>query len=348
VKVGYKVDESYAEFDAELNGTQKRKRSMIVLSDGEPTEPTSVPGKGCDLDSGTYSGVDEETIDAAHYAQNKFNAKVYVVGFGSGANEDLLNTTAQCGNGTYYYSDTGELESVFRNISNNILNASFVGQTVETSEEAALGTLHEDSSISFNYTDEDEGSFGSIELQQSSDRFGGEVESPKQGTFTVPDGVKPVSGKITSYSANRWTDRAAINTTGSMKKFYRLWKYDSEYRQLGDPFKIHIPEDKIAKGANKVEVDTALDKSSPEGGSPDNRVLYTVRVNGSVGYGQLFENKSFAEKDAEERLKQKLDVNEDGSPDVSINSSGVDLSSSFTEEQPFIWGPAVFKMVVWQ
>ena len=353
-KVNLSYEASIGEFDLKVSADQKRKNSMIVMSDGEPsygadggiddTGNCPIPGVG------SFYGSEAATIEAAYRSNQELNTTIYTVGFGSGVNEDLMNMTARCGGGKYYYAETGteELENVFRNISNNILNASFVGQTVETNEEEALGQIYPDSHITFNYTDEEEGEYGSIELQQSSERFGGSVRSPKNGTFTVPEGVEPVSGRITSYSGNRWTDRASINTSGSMERFYELWKYDAEYRQLGDPFKIQIPSSQIENGVSKVQVDTALDKSAPGGGSPDNKVFYKVRVNGSVGYGTLFENKSFAEKDAEERLFEKLDVDNDGSPEVSADSENIDLSSSFTKEQPYVWGPAILKLVVWE
>ena len=75
-------------------------------------------------------------------AQQNHNITVYTVGFGAGSNTEVMNQTAICGGGEYYYSSTDELESVFRNISNRILNASFLGKTLETGDEAAVGRLY--------------------------------------------------------------------------------------------------------------------------------------------------------------------------------------------------------------
>jgi hypothetical protein len=77
-------------------------------------------------------------------------------------------------------------------------------------------------------------------------------------------------------------------------------------------------------------------------------VLYEFRVENFVGYGSLFPNQSAAQEDAQERLRQKLDIDGDGEPVVSPESGGFNYSTTLTDDQPYIWGPASVKLVIWQ
>lgn len=339
-------DDSESEFDVEVNATQKRRNSMIVLSDGEATEESSMNGVPDHDGDGDVDAADH-SIEAGCRAGEE-NITLYTVGFGSDVNDETLNDTAKCGNGTYYKSDTGELEQVFRNISNRVLNASFVGQRIETNEEEALGRLYDDSFLEFNYTGTGTTSFGEITVQQKASNFGDSVESPLNGSFRFPDGTEPVSARLNSYSGNRWTDRVLTNSSGTWEYAYRLWRYDSEYTAMGDPFVVEIPDSYLKSGRNDISFDTALSRSSPEGGSPDNEIVYEFNVENFVGYGGLFPNQTAAREDAEERLKQKLDLDGDGDPVVSPGSSGYNFSSTFADNQPYIWGPAKVRLVIWR
>lgn len=343
--VSYEINNSSTEFDAALNLTQTRKKSMIVMSDGTPNVETSMQDVPDHNDDGTVDAYDH-TIEAACRANEQLNATVYTVGFGSGADGELLNQTAQCGGGKYYYSSTNELEQVFRNISNSILNASFVAQTIETDNEDAQGRLYSDSYLSFNYTNEESLEFGKIDLQIASDRFGGNVSSPKQGSFYVPEEAGISSAKVTSYSGSAWTDRALINQSGDFEYFYNLSNYGTDYPSLGDPFILNIPQEKLSQENNTVRIDTALDPYNTRGGSPDNRFYYTIEAPSSVGYGNLFPNETAAQQDAFQRLKEKLTLYGD-EPIVNLNSSNFEYTESVLGDQPRIWGPTNVKLVVW-
>ncbi|MFB6166967.1 MAG: VWA domain-containing protein, partial [Candidatus Nanohaloarchaea archaeon] len=260
-------------FDLALNGTEERRKSMIVMSDGEAnveTSMTDVP----DHDGDGDVDAKDHTIEAACRANENHNVTVYAVGFGSGADNQTLNLTARCGDGEYYYSSTGELEEVFRNISQDIFRASFIGQTVELAGGESLGTLYSDSFLSLNYTSP-AGEEGTFSLTQVSDRFGGNVSSPKNGSFSVPPGVDVLSAAVTSYSSNYWTDRLLLQNSSGWEHVYRLWRYGEDYRDLGDPFRVHIPASELSTGVNNVSLATGLNRTDRRGGSPDDRVIYT-------------------------------------------------------------------------
>ncbi|MFB6175501.1 MAG: GEVED domain-containing protein [Candidatus Nanohalobium sp.] len=345
IDVRYRVNKSAAEFDATLNLTQKRKKSMIVMSDGTPNVKTSMQNVPDHNNDGTVDAYDH-TIEAACRAYQNHDIKVYTVAFGSGADNQLMNRTAQCGGGKFYSAGTNELEQVFRNISNSILNASFVAQRINTANKNAQGRLYQDSYLSFNYTDKQNLKFGKIGLQLSSDRFGGNVSSPKQGSFYVPNGSTVKSARVTSYSGIKWTDRALINNSGNFQYFYNLSNYGNDYPSLGDPFILNIPEKKLINGNNTVRIDTALKPSNPSGASPDNRFYYTLQAPSSVGYGGFFPNETAAKKDAKNRLEDKLTLY-GNKPIVDLNSSSFDYSQNILGNQPHLWGPANVKLVIW-
>lgn len=348
-KLDVLYNSSVGEFDLLVNATEKRKDSMIVMSDGQATQTTSMTSvPDHDGDGDTTNDPQDHSIEAGCRAQQDHNITVYTVGFGSNADEDTLNDTAQCGGGSYYYSDTGELEDVFRNISSNILNASYVGQTIETSDDDALGQLYANTSLKFNYTGGLTTSYGAITVEKTSSDFGSTIESPKNGSFEFPAGVDPVSAEVASYSGNKWTDRVLVNESGAWEYVYQLWRYDDQYVNLGDPFIVDIPRNKLKSGVNHLQVDTALAQDATRGGSPDNKVFYSFNVENFVGYGDLFPNRTAAQEDAEQRLEEKLDLNGDGAPVVPVSSNDYNYSSNFIGDQPYIWGPASVKLVIWK
>lgn len=350
--VTYGVNNTTTEFDASLELIQERVKSMIVMSDGNPNEETSMLDANVeDYNNDGEKDAYDHTVEAACRASEQLGATIYTVGFGDGANEELLNQTAnECGDGKYYYSSTSELEQVFRNISNSILNASFVQQTIETDDESAQGRLYSNSTLTFNYSNDEEVEFGNISVQLKSDRFGGNVSSPKQGSFYVPEENATLeSAKVTSYSGSRWTDRALINQSDGFEYFYNLSNYGQNYDTLGDPFLLNIPRNRLSSGNNTIRLDTigrTEDEEIIRGGSPDNRFYYTVNVPSSVGYGGLFPNETAAQQDAEERLRDELTLYGD-EPIIDPNESNFEYTESVLGDQPHIWGPTNVKLVVW-
>lgn len=66
---------------------------------------------------------------------------------------------------------------------------------------------------------------------------------------------------------------------------------------------------------------------------------YTLQVPSQVGYGELFENQSAADKDAKERLENVLGP--------FIKATNIDTDSVDTGNQPYLWGPASVRLVIW-
>lgn len=352
VDIGYLVDESKASFDASLNLTEQRRRSMVVMSDGAPNRETSMSDVPDHNEDGTVDAYDH-AIEAACRANERHDIKVYSVGFGDNADEELMRQVAECGGGQYYYANTAELEQVFRDISERILEASFVGQTVRDSQSKSI--LYPDSYLNFNYTGSQGLEYGTINLRLNSEEFGGEVESPKEKDVNIPNGTDSEfpadtgikSAKVSSYSGNRWTSIVESNGSGEFNTVFDLSNYGSNFPALGDPFTVNIPNDDVSVGTNRIRVNTANEPGNPKGASPDNRVFYTLSFSNSIGYGALFPNKTLAQQDARKRLERKLDFNDDGEPDVDIGSDDFQYGSNVLGDEPYLWGPANVKLVIW-
>lgn len=152
--------------------------------------------------------------------------------------------------------------------------------------------------------------YGEIEMKVESPKFGGFVQSPKNGTFVVPSGTRILDAMITSYSSQYWTDRAMIDNGTDMEHIYRLWDYVVDYKELGDPYTVYIPVEMISIGINNVSIDTGGQQENTTGGSPDSRVIYTLAVNILSEYGGVFNKTQGSSNDFYYDLD--LDGNQDG------------------------------------
>ncbi|MFB6166849.1 MAG: VWA domain-containing protein, partial [Candidatus Nanohaloarchaea archaeon] len=279
--LGFNYSSYGTSFDAEMTADVARFRSQVVLSDGKSNQETEMQNVEDRDGDGDVDAVDH-SIEAACRANNEYGIRVYTVAFGGDASVEELNLTAECGGGKFYDAGVDNLTEVYEKISSDILEASFQAQEIRVLQGEANQTLHPDSYLSFNYTPVDRREPGTFELRQVSDRFGGDVESPKNGSFRVPPGVDPVEAAVTSYSSNYWTDRVLVENSSGWEYVYRLWKYGENYTGIGDPFRIHIPSTEVHGGVNNVSLDTGLNRTDRRGGSPDDRVIYTLAVEGSV------------------------------------------------------------------
>lgn len=368
------------EFDLAVNATEHRNRSIIVMSDGEATEATEmsdVPDH--DGDGDTADDPQDHTIESACRAYQREDVTVYAVGFGSDVDNETLNQTAQCGNGQYYFASTGDLTDIFTRISESILEAARSGQRLEaTSGSAEInGTLFPDSYLHLNYSSPQGLEFGKVAITQQSDRFGGGVTSPKNGSFRVPEGTELLDARLLSYSSRYWIDFVRMQHAGRWESVYDLPTYGTAFEDLGDPFQVHLPPALATVGAqNNVSLDTASNTSSQVGGSPDSRVVYDLLVNGSVGYGVVFNeseggtttvrseyddfnlsvgNASAAWNPQEDaldnataRLLDQLDVDGDGDVDFQIDASNLNIDEGALSGIRWLWGPARLVIEVWQ
>jgi len=227
-----------------LNESDSSKfQSMVVMSDGGANVRCSEQGTG---------DARQDAIQAACEAYNNYNITVHAVGFGSGADETTLQSIANCGNGNYYYGDVNQLVDIYKQIASEILNASYYEQTVVSNGIEAK--LYSDSYISIDYNKIIP--YGLL-INAETNNFGNSIS---QGNFTVPNDTIPYEVKVISYSGSKWTDNVEVfnSSSGLWENIFNLSYYNMSYINLGDPYVINIPLNKINYGENSIKISTVL------------------------------------------------------------------------------------------
>jgi len=343
-------------------------RGIVLMSDGEANKACAEQGSG---------NSKQDAILAAQAACDQ-NISVYTIGFGADADETTLKAMA-CNDSMYYNaSNVEQLAEIYQNIGTSIKDASYSAQTIEFSGNFSTNNvLYSDSYLKFNYTSYSSSGFGEISLTQETEKFGGIIESPKNFSFTLPNNTEVKELMVTSYSSNFWTDRILVKnqTTQEYNYTYKLWDFGENYQILGDPFVIQIPVNTLVSGENEIQVDTATEKDTTQGGSPDDKVIYTLLIKGYVPYGNAFERAEGSTRifeselgnftiqvgnyediwdpnndsldDAVQRLISSLDTDNNSIIDVKLSSSNIKTDSIAIGKIPWMWGPAEIRLEVW-
>jgi hypothetical protein len=333
-------DNGSAKFDLKLKITESRYKAMLVMSDGSANR--CIPGWDCGDENAK-----QEAVDKACEAREVYNFKVYAVAFGGGADQTTLRRIA-CWNCSandwipgcdkfYNSSNAEELKDIYREIAEDIANATYEAQIFNVTGNISLeNILYPDSYISFNYTPIVRTlEYGEITMKFESPRLRdstGETlitdntTGTKEGWFTIPSNTEVVTkvldSKITSYSSYYWTDRLWVNSSNTPGQnwtgVYWLGNYSDEYELLGDPYVIQIPPNLLRPGGNNsFKIGTGIYPSPVKdglGGSPDDRVIYAVGVTG-VG---LTEYSDVFPKAKGSRVTIYYDTNGDNIPDKYV------------------------------
>ncbi len=297
-----------------------------------------------------------DAIQDSCNTHDDINATIHSIGFGPVADcptgNQTLQEIASCGDGSYYASDNAtELQEIYQGIAEEIVEITYQTQTINiTGEVTTDNQLYQDSYIDFNYTpllipyD-----YGEISFTRETDRLGDlsgdDIDLPyKEGWFNVSDEIKIIDAKITSYSSDYWTDRLYLKnrTATNWTRIYWLGDYGNDYTSLGDPYIVQIPVDMISTGNNSVRIGTGLSPQNATGGSPDSRVIYTGRVKGSVGYGEVFNTSELAIDDAIQRLVEEVEDY------VNITEDDIAVENQTLVGIKWLWGPSLVKVVVWE
>ncbi len=313
-----------------------RLKFIVLMSDGRATK--CWPSKECPDEEAA-----EEAINFSCEAYDDYNITVYAVGYGNDADEETLKDIAECGHGMYFFSNATELIDVYKEVAEEII-AKYFMQTIRIYGNTSIkSVLYPDSYIAFNYTPDDFLQYGEVSLAFQSDKFGGNVTSPKNGTFYIPGGSRILDAKVTAYSSKFWTTSLILNNskTGTWKTIFNLSNYGGNFTELGDPFIVYLPVDKLVGGENNsVGIDTAFSVDNTTGGSPDDRAIFHVGVAGLVGYGNVFPTMQNATTDAIDRLQVKLS-------EFDISTLEVKTTSHYVSELPSLWGPSIMEIRVW-
>jgi hypothetical protein len=366
-----------------------RARSMLVMTDGEANVDCNLdPVTDHDEDGDTSDDPQDHAIEAACDAYNNYNITVYTVGFGdiSYSAQQTLNSMSECGGGNYVYTNLTNLTTIYQGIAAEIVNFSYSAQTVESLIDVVNTTLFPDSYINYSYTPAlDTEEYGRIPITIETPTFGNNIS---EGNFTIPENMIVYEAKITSYSGDKWTDRAAVKD-GSWNYFYNLSTYNSDYQNLGDPYTVNIPVELLSSGENQIYISTGLNGDNSTGGSVDNKIIYTGGIEIGVNYTGVFStaegclwhvefddntttdlplpsyysgsNECTYEEDticsefnvdavqnAVCHLLSQLDPDGDGKLFVKFGPEDLDIETSSIGQVPFLWGPTLVEVRVWQ
>jgi len=258
-----------AKSDLVANSTSDKSRVMVVMSDGQANV-------GC-LEQNT-GNAKQDAINAACSAYAS-NITVYAVGFGSDADAATLQGIANCGGGKYYFGNVSEIVEIYRQIAQNIIEASYHEQTISSSGNLST-ILYPDSYIKMNYTS-DLIPYG-LEFTAETDIFG---NNTSEGSFTVPQDSEALEANVISYSGARWTDNVYV-FNNTWQSIFSLSDYGNFYTLLGDPYAVNIPLKYLKKGDNKIKVTTGINPGNSTNGSAFNKIIYTL-IKPAQGYSKI-------------------------------------------------------------
>jgi len=293
------VEEAITMLNQQSNSS--RRRSIVIMSDGETNERCYTASE--DLNGDSNVDAKDDAIQSACNAYNIYGIVVYAVAFGNDADNETLQLMAECGNGTFYFSNSTELANTFRKIAEGIINGSYIAQTVDLEGNITdINTLYPDSCITFNYTSEIAPmGYGDVIFSFESKSFGeltgnstitDNETGTKESWYYIAENTEPIEVMVTSYSSKYWTDRLYMKhvSEGNWTRVYWLGNFNKIYEKLGDPYIVRIPINKVYTGNNTVRIGTGTSPASAAGGSRDNKVIYKLRLGGmtQVGYNRPF------------------------------------------------------------
>ncbi len=343
-----------------LNTSMDRYNAILVMSDGEATRYCSSFDDYTGEGGSSVDQIDEDwAINSSCNARDQGIA-VYSVAFGEGADTIVMQKIAcwNCSandwypgeeeeNCTRYFQSNNaeELEDMYKNIAQQMGQASYEAQAINVTGAVSLeNALYPESYLRYNYTPHATLDYGEASIAIESDRFGGDVETPKYGSFYIPSGSRVLDAHVTSYSSMYWTSSVGLNTSrtgGVWTNVYNVSRYGYEYTETGDPFIVNLPSNMLSVAEdNLVSVDTALAADSPTGGSPYDRVIYHAAVESLVGYGDAYFTLENATEDAIDRLEDKLS-------EFDITALEIVTPHLYISELPSLWGPSIMEIRVW-
>ncbi|MBT4351436.1 VWA domain-containing protein [archaeon] len=388
---GFNIDENYfrtgdnviavelinsddsAKFDLELSILNATKEhAMMVMSDGEANRQCGEQGTGSSTN---------DAIQAACDAKEDYGITVYAVGYSDQADDSTLQSIAECGEGLFTSSDnTTALQEFYSDVAASIVSTARHSQTIEVQGNLSKSILYGDSYILLNYTPENQiEKFGKISVIN-------EVTGFDNCSFdvTIPNDVEIVDAKLTSYSAEHWTDALLVNNN----QVYNLSKFNEDYTPLGDPFIINIPVNQINNGLNSFYLRTGDSADNFTGCSLNNTFIYEVLLTASIAYSDVLEdaigcnwliefnnggnitlavppeysgintceytnasisyNVEDTYDDAMYNLLDNLDLDNDGRIYVDLHQNDFVIGTISVGKIPYPWGPAIAEVRVWK
>ncbi len=315
-----------------------------------------------------------------------YGIRTFTIGFGDGADAALLQAIANCSNASFYWGHNyTEILELYQEVASEIANlasASYnASQTLYSLNISSV--LFGDSYIKYVYEyTVPQLTYGEIPLYFESEKFNNQIS---EKTFYLGSNMRLVDLKTTSYSSDYWTSLVKTNNP-NYSYAYSLDTYGANYSRLGDPFIINIPPEQIIYDTNNIiTVKTGYSSQNLIGGSYDNKLIYSVRVNTVSGYTDVYPlasgckwlldyedgtngtlnvpsdyagnstcifrtgdyDPSDAINQAAVKLFSSLDFDSDGILDLKIAENQLTTSTIAISKIPTMYGPSVFEVRVW-
>jgi hypothetical protein len=312
------------------------------------------------------------------------NITVFTIGFGtdmSAAGRTAMQQTA-CNTSLYFNAtDTAELQSVFNNITQQILlAANFSSQTITVVGNFTPSRIYGTSYIDVYYTPLIEAEEqNKISITTETSQFNG-----CNASIFIPPGIDVRDAYVTSYSGSHWTKSLTVNNF----PVFNLTNYGSEYVLLGDPFIIQVPSVVMQSGVNNI-IDLAVgdSPSNDSGCSSNNTLIYTALINVSTPRTDALEHKvgcvwtiestnglfdvsipagysgnktcyytassiSYDALDVYDvavyAMLKQLDYENNGKIFFDLTQNDLEIVLFTTGQIAYMWGPSLMKLEVWQ
>ncbi|MBN2566632.1 VWA domain-containing protein [Candidatus Woesearchaeota archaeon] len=359
------------------------KRFMIVLSDGDAnyrcdgfsdytgtSDPTNAP---------------QSAIDAGENACDNHNITVFAIGFGDAMTAAGHATMAAIAcNSSLYYNATNvsELADIYRNISNMIVqSANFTSQVITLIGNVTLTNLSPESYIDLAYTPiADPIEFGEITLDLETPQFPNCTPQ-----VYIHDDYRIIGARVTSYSSEKWTSLVTLNdyTVFNLSSYGLGFVSLGDPFTVEIP-SVYFRQGTL----NNLTVLVGEGPTNVSGCSANDTLIYTVALDASVSYPSvlplaagcswtielqntsttlvlvpetyggakscLFTNASVSFDgndsidDSVFRLLSILDFDDDGRINVDIVGADLTISAIWVPRVPYMWGPSVVEVRVWQ
>ncbi len=239
-------------------------------------------------------------------ALTNFN-KTYAIGFGPieycPFAQQEMKDIAETGNGSYLVSkNSTQLRDMMKKWAEDIASLSYSEQRVNVTGNFS-SRLYSNSYIEYDY-DPIQLDLGNGEpiptgqnFEESLGKYGNIItyESPlfnnSRTTFNFSEGIV-LDVIATSYSGPKWTKYVSINNsnTNGFETVFNLTVFGSNFGNLGDPFRVNIPANKVDYN-NGVELKIA--NSSLSGDEVDasnyDKVIYTLLILSNYSYSNITE-----------------------------------------------------------
>ena len=244
-------------------------RSIVLMTDGEANVRCNNAHQ--DENGDGVINAKDDAIRAACDAHDDYGIVTHAIAFGSLADTNTTQNIASCGMGNHHSGDIEDLLSIYEQIAQEIINASYYEQTIVA--EDIYTKLYPDSYIEIDY--DKEIPYGMLIVSETED-FG---SGSSQGSFYVPSDSQVYEVQAISYSDSKWTSLVEINDSAGWNTVFNLSEYNSTYIELGDPYAVNIPPELVEYGDNEVKIQIGLNPSDLQIGSQYNKIIYSLIKN---------------------------------------------------------------------